>query len=392
MTTSSRAARPALGVLVLTLVLCILLAVPAVAVGATSRPAAAPSARYDHSLVAINGRAYLFGGMGADGLLGDLWLYDGSWQAIASSGAPSARSRHAAAAAGGRMYLFFGQGEAGQAYNDVWVFDPLTRGWQQRQPQGDWPLARYGHSAVAVGSEILIFGGRVVGGGSDPCVWRYRTLSNAWERGACLEQDAWSNGVMLGQAAVAVNGYMYVYPPDSVFSRLLRYDPVANSWSNQAVLDDDYAPRSLSAVAWRDNRIWLFGGEIPTIGQTPNILEFTIPADGSMASLRPLPCLPAARSRAQAVALTTGSGASSTLTQVLVFGGERGGRPLAEQVLYSIGPAATPSATPTRVPPSPTATATATPTVTPTQTRTPTAIPQSALTHHLFLPLVQAAR
>lgn len=385
----SHASRLSLVCAMLALVVSVAWATPAVA---SWQDSAIPPARYDHSLAAINGRAFMFGGVGEQGTLGDLWLYDGAWQVVTAAAGPSPRARHAAAAANGRMYVLFGQDATGALLDDVWVYDPLPRTWQQRRPLGAAPAAREGHTAVAIGNDLFVFGGHVVGGIADSCVWRYHTLSNDWEKGACLDPTQWPNGARVGHAAFVADGAMYVYPPDVSLASLLRYDPASNAWSVVPVLDDFYAPRSWTAVAWRDNRAWLMGGEIPTLGQTPNILEYALPPEGSPIALRPLPCLPNARRNARAVALTGGSGASSTLTQVLVFGGLRGGQPLAESVVYTIGPASPPTATPTRVPPTetPTPTVTPSPTATASATRaaTPTAGQPPAWAWRVHLPLV----
>lgn len=46
-------------------------------------------------------------------------------------------------------------------FRDLWAIDlPDCKAWRQVQETEDFPPARIGHSAVAVGNRILIFGGR----------------------------------------------------------------------------------------------------------------------------------------------------------------------------------------------------------------------------------------
>lgn len=115
----------------------------------------APSPRRDHSLVAAasDGEQWLllFGGVGSEGELADLWRYDiagDEWTRLGTGG-PSARHGHNAVydATTGRMLVFGGQ--AGETFfNDLWQYEPETGRWTELSPAGPVPAARYGAAAA----------------------------------------------------------------------------------------------------------------------------------------------------------------------------------------------------------------------------------------------------
>jgi N-acetylneuraminic acid mutarotase len=373
---------------VLTLIIVLAAARPVVEAAPLSAPqpdvSDLPAARHGHTLASIGSNAYLFGGLVDGAPQNDLWLYANGWTAQTIANRPPERADHAAAVVANVMYVFFGQGAAGDIRADVWAYNPYSRLWSQRPSLGDAPAPRFGHSAVAVGNEILIFGGQTGDSQPDGCVYRYQTQTGQWTRGACLS----SLQPFVGHAAATINGVMFVYPGGAPLDRLLRYAPQSDAWSTQAVADPGYAPRRNPAVATRDNRLWLFGGEIEGMGETTNILEITLQADGSDASLRPLPCLAAARSDAQAAAVSVASNTYYSLTTTLIFGGVRSGQAVSDTVIYWIGPPQ-PAATPTQAAtatPTATRTVSATPSPTSTSSRTPT--PTIAYGWRVALPVV----
>ncbi len=79
-------------------------------------PSVKPVARWGHSMVELNGKAYIFGGQGAGrgALLNDLWKFDfeaNDWTEVTPTNIPPARHSHSAATSGGKMYIFFGADE-----------------------------------------------------------------------------------------------------------------------------------------------------------------------------------------------------------------------------------------------------------------------------------------
>ena len=91
-----------------------------------------PKARCSHSCIFYEGFLFIFGGVGAGGLLNDLHIYDTGKVENASP------------------YLCF----------ILTPFEkPVTNSWQNVEIGGDVPEARKGHCADIYGSEMLIYGG-----------------------------------------------------------------------------------------------------------------------------------------------------------------------------------------------------------------------------------------
>ena len=152
---------------------------------------ALPVGRAQHSMVHYGGLLYVFGGNNKRGgkrhLLSDLhsfdftksrWvlLNDGHGGGEAGTGeAPSKRSGHAMVLQNGGIFVFGGGGlEEGAEgfYDSLWVFDTAARRWSllTQEDEGGLvgskrPCARAGHSMVAVGNDVYVFGGLCPAGG-----------------------------------------------------------------------------------------------------------------------------------------------------------------------------------------------------------------------------------
>ena len=151
-----------------------------------------PSGRAQHAMVHYGGHLYVFGGNNKRGgkrhLLADMYLFDvaqsrwvllndghGGGEAGAQGEAPSKRSGHAMVIQNGGLFVFGGGGEEEGAdgfYDSLWVFDTAARRWSlltQEDEQGlvgsKRPCARAGHSMVAVGDQVIVFGGLCPSGG-----------------------------------------------------------------------------------------------------------------------------------------------------------------------------------------------------------------------------------
>ncbi|CAM9450589.1 unnamed protein product [Sphacelaria rigidula] len=125
-----------------------------------------PDGRWGHTMVEHNGFLYMFGGSSPGQAYTGLWRLDPStrpcrWSLMAQEGEqPPARGGHSATVVGDTLYIFGGN-ITQSVFNDMWAVD-LHPGssWRQIPNTPDFPLPRIGHSAVAMGNRILIYGGR----------------------------------------------------------------------------------------------------------------------------------------------------------------------------------------------------------------------------------------
>jgi N-acetylneuraminic acid mutarotase len=119
-----------------------------------------------HSCVAVSKKIVVFGGNSAEGQSSESFVLDTtswSWSTVPSSlGAPAKRSSHTATIVHDYLMVVIGgrgQSETTQALGDVAVFDTSSGHWViGTRVEGQLP-PRYGHAAVAVGNQIVVFGG-----------------------------------------------------------------------------------------------------------------------------------------------------------------------------------------------------------------------------------------
>lgn len=101
----------------------------------------------------------LFGGLGANGSLGDTWEYDGRhWVRSAVLSGPVVRSLHALAHDAERMRTVLFAGFDGTMLDDTWEYDGTN--WLRRQPASS-PSARRDHAMAydSLRSAVVLFGG-----------------------------------------------------------------------------------------------------------------------------------------------------------------------------------------------------------------------------------------
>eukprot|EP01133_Synstelium_polycarpum_P021128 gene21128-25382_t len=131
-----------------------------------------PAPRHAHTATEMDGCMWLFGGYGLmvpPTHLGDLFKLDmatSTWYKVKSTNAPPApRHSHTMVAYNGQLYLFGGIGKDSAVYNDLHIYNPTTNEWTDvpiapnETNNGVVPSRRWGHTAVVVGEEMLVFGG-----------------------------------------------------------------------------------------------------------------------------------------------------------------------------------------------------------------------------------------
>jgi len=179
-----------------------------------------PGARYGHTTTVVDYKVYVFGGRGPAGLMyNDLWCLDvetWKWSLMPSTTAPPlARSGHTAVAVGNKL-AFFGGWDGNTTFNDLWVYDISGRTWLKPKVKGMLPRARHGHSMVlAAEGRMVIFGGWAQGAKGHPEYLNdtrvFDTSSMMWIRPRIAGQQPpkayWHQAVMVGKQMVVIGGY-----------------------------------------------------------------------------------------------------------------------------------------------------------------------------------------
>ena len=192
-------------------------------------------------LAAIGGKIYAIGGSTVGNALGSVEAYDpqlGSWAVVASMS--EKREYHAAVVLDGKIYVIGGEDDSGRTTHDtVEVYDPQADSWQWG---ASMPQARCGHAATAMGGKIYVTGGVLET--SESSVYVYDPQADAWTQLASMSTARRCH------ASAAVGGRLYVFGGSGDGGRLSTaevYDPASDSWAQVLELT---SPRSgMAAVA-----------------------------------------------------------------------------------------------------------------------------------------------
>ncbi len=244
-------------------------------------PGDGPNPRKGHSMAEINGKVYMFGGVGEtrddSSILNDLWQFSrdsNEWKRLFPlDEKPVGRYGHKAVVANNKMYIFSGMVSGGYNITDGWCYDPQANSWTPIVPDNDWPSPRIDYSMVAIGNKIYVYGG-ISGSMIDNQLWSYNLETNRWYRKTASD----TTPQRYGHYAGVVGGKMYVIGGSNgqqLYGNILVYDPATNGWldinvsgsapATNGLIDID-AGRSapvpvfnLSGISDGEN-LWIAGG------------------------------------------------------------------------------------------------------------------------------------
>jgi len=216
-----------------------------------------PDGRIGHSMVYLNGKAYIFGGSSTTSRveLNDLFAYNidnGEWEAILPSNPPPARKGHSAVAYNNKMYVLFGENSSGYL-NDVWVYDAAAKTWTQKTAAT--ASARAYQSATLIDNTVIFFGGRNATEVFKD-TWSYNLDTATWEPKAAME---WSP--TFGHSAITYNNKMYTFGGGNLeylYSDMWEFDPASNKW--KYVDGNAPNPRTNHVMVSQGEKVWISGG------------------------------------------------------------------------------------------------------------------------------------
>ncbi len=223
----------------------------------------APSARYGHTAVWSGNQVIVWGGADAGSLTtADTGgRYDAAtdvWQATATSGAPLARYRHTAIWTGTEMIVWGGRGAGAVGLlNTGGRYDPVADTWVGISLTGA-PAKTADHSTLWTGNTMIVWGGdpyRNSGGIYDPVLdsWQSTSLFNA-PSGRMRHAAVWTGSeTIIWGGSVAIGGM------SSLTDSGGRYDPVTDTWSAMSTLGAP-EPRASHTAVWTGSRMIVWGG------------------------------------------------------------------------------------------------------------------------------------
>lgn len=146
-----------------------------------------PCPRWAHSAVRYGRRVLVFGGSAPGRCFNDLHWFDLDkriWTPVVVEGrAPAQRSGHCACALGAASMFVFGGNTTRNSFNDLWEYRVESNRWRQVKGLGLSPSGRVGHTITAVGSRLLVLGGREYATNQfDTCLHSFDTHTKKWSQ------------------------------------------------------------------------------------------------------------------------------------------------------------------------------------------------------------------
>jgi N-acetylneuraminic acid mutarotase len=179
----------------------------------------------------------------------------GTWTALPTNGAPAARYSHTAVWSGSEMIVWGGESLNSPLKNGA-AYNPSSNTWSNLPPTT--LSSRYNHCAAWSGSEMIIWGGtgpNGVGVPAGPQITgaRYSPTTHAWSDMATV------NAPDGGDRSSVWAGNQLIIWGDGLASSA-RYDPAANTWS---AMNAGTAPsnRYYHSVVWTGTEMIIFGGQ-----------------------------------------------------------------------------------------------------------------------------------
>jgi N-acetylneuraminic acid mutarotase len=179
---------------------------------------------------------------------------------------PTARFGLTTCVVDGRIYTLGGGDAPYTPYlPDVEIYDPATDSWETGIPM---PNSRMGHAAVVVGGKIYVMGEAYGALTSTATVDEFDPATGTWATRARMPNDR------VFHCAGAVDGKIYVLGGcgsgwnvnGADVTDVDVYDPASNTWTRKGKMR---FPRAMAAAAVVTGRIYVFGGIVGSLANSP---------------------------------------------------------------------------------------------------------------------------
>lgn len=185
-----------------------------------------------------------------------------TWSPTSALGAPAKRYHHSAVWTGTEMIVWGGLNSVFTAAQTGGCYDPALDSWRATAINPPTPSARFRHTAVWTGSEMIVWGGQVpstfsatnTGGRYDPGTdtWRIMDSGPAAPAPRVAHSAHWTGKEMFVWGGQGVPGYVSMNTGG-------RYDPTTDGWTP---IDASGAPdpRAYHASVWTGSSMLVWGG------------------------------------------------------------------------------------------------------------------------------------
>jgi N-acetylneuraminic acid mutarotase len=185
-----------------------------------------------------------------------------SWTATSTTNAPSARYWHTAVWTGSEMILWGGTNDSSD-FNTGGRYNPGTNTWTATGTTNA-PTARFFHTAVWTGSEMIVWGGYFNDGSNHylNTGGRYNPSTGSWTAtGTTNAPDGRENhtAIWTGSKMIVWGGDGPPFNPDPFFNTGGRYDPGTNTWTATGTINAP-STRIEHAAIWTGSEMIVWGG------------------------------------------------------------------------------------------------------------------------------------
>ncbi|MBN2384525.1 IPT/TIG domain-containing protein [bacterium] len=238
----------------------------------------APSPRHFHSSLWTGSSLIVWGGLTTEGHESNIGgLYNptlNSWTALNPEVSPCSRCVHTAVWTGEEMIIWGGRSDDGMYLSDGGRFNPhkVAPAWIEMN-QADAPEARYRHSGIWTGTELIIWGGSNASSGEFNTGSRYTPSTDSWIATEILDAPhvrSAHTAIWTGSEMIVWGGY-YFDGATICLNTGGRYDPLTDSWVATRILAAPSGRHSHEAV-WTGSEMIIWGG-YPTSTNTGGLYD-----------------------------------------------------------------------------------------------------------------------
>jgi len=219
-----------------------------------------PSARISHTTVWTGDEMIVWGGVAT----GVSALRNGAryrpqtdtWVPVSNgSNMPAPRSNHLAVWSGTEMIIWGGGLDSGGRY------DPLLDSWTATSRGAGTPAPRTGATAVWTGSEMIVWGGNTTSQGTSNTGGRYDPIHDIWRATAISPTTPVARfdhtSVWTGSEMIVWGGFGLDSPQLKTGG---RYDPSSDTWKSTSVGANVPMERRSHTAVWTGDRMIVWGG------------------------------------------------------------------------------------------------------------------------------------
>ena len=229
-----------------------------------------PIPRVEHQTVWTGSEMLVWGDLSAGNLGSRYDPATDTWSAMSTVGAPAPRQWFTAVWSGTEMIVWGGwEAEDPNATNSGGRYNPVSNSWSSVSVSGA-PEARYWHSAVWTGSEMIIWGGNNAShGGYERTGGRYDPSTDTWagmHSASAPQARRQHTAVWTGTSMIVWGGYNHTNEFDCYGDGGIYY-PATDLWTPVATVGAPGRRRFHSAV-WTGTKMIVWGGRDEDAPQT----------------------------------------------------------------------------------------------------------------------------